>query len=273
MSQVNYFNVSISCKLEDKDLETERLFAYGAENVSSAESAEGLYLTVLTQDPETIKNHYPDSKISPVENWEHKWVDDYEGGLLIPGVFIKPSDKLDISIPNYIDTVIELDPKAAFGDGRHATTRLCAKLMRSIYDTQTPASVLDIGTGTGILAILAEKWGSKKIDAVDIDPQSVQKTKENLARNACVITTTYEANIIQDCPAKTYDLVIANILTDVIEKSIDNIISACKKGGVIVFSGISKPRRASMLALFKNKGLDIETCIDMDGWLGIQATK
>jgi ribosomal protein L11 methyltransferase len=232
-----------------------------------------LYLTVLTRSPDDFTTHYPVASVTAVESWEYKWMDDYDGGLLIPGVFIRPSDKAHIAIPKYVDTVIELDPRDAFGDGRHPTTRLCARLIRDVFETYSPKSVIDIGTGTGILAILAEKWGAGVIDAVDIEPLSVIKTKENCERNNCHKTRVFERNIVSEAPKGRYDLVIANILTGVIEESINHIMAACKPGGVIVFSGIGKQWRGPILDLFMGKGLSILTCQEQEGWLGIKALK
>ncbi len=267
-----YVNVAIVCEREAEDLQTELLFSYGAGNVSSEDCDGGVCLTVLTRFPNAFLTHYPDATVTPVEDWEYKWMEDYEGGVLIPGVFIKPSDK-DTRIPDYVETLIELDPRDAFGDGRHPTTRLCASLMRSIYDEAVPSSVIDIGTGTGILAILAEKWGSVIVDAVDNEPLSVIKTKENCARNNCRLIQVSEGDIVKAAPERENDLVIANILTEVIEASITHIMAACKPGGRIVFSGIGRQWKGEILSFLEKHGLVVEQCLSSEGWLGIKVKR
>ena len=107
---------------------------------------------------------------------------------------------------------LEVEPGMAFGTGQHATTQLCLAQIENLFESKTIETVLDVGTGTGILAIAAIKLGAKKLVGTDIDADAVIAAKENAVRNEC----SFE--VFQDSvPADTnsYDFVIANILCSI----------------------------------------------------------
>lgn len=138
------------------------------------------------------------------------------------------------------DLILRLDPGMAFGTGGHETTRLCLELLEGIMDDmptlQTP-SVLDLGTGSGILAMAAVKLGAGRVCAVDIDPQAIEVALENLAVNdlagqvACS-TTPLEAF------TETFDIILANILAEELVRLAPQLIERLAVGGTLVLSGI-----------------------------------
>src|SRR5690606_13567455 len=112
------------------------------------------------------------------------------------------------------ETPLYIDPGMAFGTGTHETTRIAAELMVDAIQSENVSSVLDVGTGTGILAMIAAKSGARAIDAIDIDPESERVANENFARNGCaeIRASTTPLETIQ----KQYQMVVANIIDGVL---------------------------------------------------------
>ena len=136
--------------------------------------------TLLGGESSEVKVTFSE-KIIPHQNWNEKWESDFqpvkvEEYLTILAPF---HDKKDAS-----GMVVEIQPQMSFGTGHHETTWLMSK---SLFDLEKVAdNVLDMGTGTGVLAIIAEKLGAKSVLAIDIEPWSVENTIENVSRNNCI---------------------------------------------------------------------------------------
>ncbi|MEG0729950.1 MAG: 50S ribosomal protein L11 methyltransferase, partial [Cetobacterium sp.] len=136
------------------------------------------------------------------------------------------------------ELIIELDPGRAFGTGSHPTTSLCLKLMEeTIKDGDT---VIDVGTGSGILMVAAEKLGASEIYGTDIDELAVESAKENLELNKIDENKVkvYLGDLISVVKDKKFDVVVANILADVLLLLLKDISKVVKKDGYIIFSGI-----------------------------------
>ncbi|ERT67663.1 MAG: 50S ribosomal protein L11 methyltransferase [Cetobacterium somerae] len=159
--------------------------------------------------------------------------------------------------PEENELVIELDPGRAFGTGSHPTTSLCLKIMEE--NIKPGNSVIDVGTGSGILMIAAEKLGATDIYGTDIDELAVEATKENLELNKISSDTAevYLGDLISVVKDKQFDVVVANILADVILLLLKDIFKVVKKDGLIIFSGIIEDKLPEIVKQVEEKGLEI----------------
>ena len=155
------------------------------------------------------------------------------------------------------DVVIHLDPGLAFGTGTHETTALCAELIETYYAGGT---VLDVGTGSGILAIAAAKLGAEDVLAIDIDPLAVRTAQENVDKNGLGERVTVRLGDLLEGAIGPYEFAVANILADVIIMLSDPLRQALKAGGIFVCSGIIRDREEDVRrALLQNNYEIIDT--------------
>lgn len=140
--------------------------------------------------------------------------------------------------PKEDELIIELDPGRAFGTGSHPTTSLCLKLMEE--NIKEGDSVIDVGTGSGILMIAADRLGASEIYGTDIDELAVESAKENLELNGISEdrAKVYLGNLVSVVNGKKFDVVVANILADVLLILLNDISKVVKKDGLVIFSGI-----------------------------------
>lgn len=140
--------------------------------------------------------------------------------------------------PKEDELIIELDPGRAFGTGSHPTTSLCLKLMEE--NIKEGDSVIDVGTGSGILMIAADRLGVSEVYGTDIDELAVESAKENLELNGISEdrAKVYLGNLVSVVNGKKFDVVVANILADVLLILLNDISKVVKKDGLIIFSGI-----------------------------------
>ncbi len=176
------------------------------------------------------------------EVWKYRYLDSFNGVAVTPSVFIYPATKGKVCDSSY-KYYIAINPKDAFGDGTHPTTRMCIQALEDVtetiaQDTRAMYSLCDIGTGTGIIAIVAELFGFGTIDAFDIDTMAIQRAKENALYNGCTKINFFVCDIAQVNDSKQYTIVVANLLSDIIEKNVGTIVSLLKEGGTLIASGI-----------------------------------
>ncbi len=169
------------------------------------------------------------------EDWENNWKKYYKPLKIGEHMVIKPT--WEDFTPKRDDVVIELDPGMAFGTGSHASTHMCLELLEKTI--KKGDRVLDIGTGSGILAIAALKLGAKSVTAVDIDPLAVKIAGENAALNGFGAPEfTVNEGSLTDKASGEYDVVIANIVADIICELTESVGNYIKKGGAFITSGI-----------------------------------
>jgi ribosomal protein L11 methyltransferase len=170
------------------------------------------------------------------------------------------------------ELVVELDPGMAFGTGNHPTTRLCLELLQELVTG--PVNMLDLGTGSGILAIAGAKLGARTVTASDIDPVAVRSARANVAANQVAeIVRVTEADLLQGRTGAVYDLVVANIIADIIVKLGPAVPAVLKKGGVFLASGIIAERRAQVTQVLSDAGLVVGRTVTRDGWVALVAHK
>lgn len=160
--------------------------------------------------------------------------------------------------PEADELIIELDPGRAFGTGSHPTTSLCLKLMEeNISEGDT---VIDVGTGSGILMIAADRLGASEIYGTDIDELAVESAKENLELNNISEdkAKVYKGDLISVVENKKFDVVVANILADVLLILLHDISKVVKPNGKIIFSGIIEDKCELLRREVESLGFTVE---------------
>ena len=175
--------------------------------------------------------------------------------------------------------VLHIDPGTAFGTGMHETTQLCIRQLRKHITSET--ELLDVGTGSGILAILSLMFGAKHAVGTDLDPCAVDAVAENCAVNG-ISPEQFEmmiGNIITDKAVQDrvgydrYDIVVANILADVLVPLTPVIIGQLKPGGIYITSGIIDDKEQTVADAVKAAGLTILEITYQGEWVSITAQK
>jgi len=163
-------------------------------------------------------------------NWNAIWESSFEP-VIIPGfVAVRADFHEPVKDVRY---EILITPKMSFGTGHHATTFLMMERLRGI--DLRGRSVLDFGAGTGILAILAEKMGAEKVDAIDNDPQCLLSMDENLPANGCTRTRSWVADSV---PVGPYDVILANINKHILMATAGDLKAALSPSGELIISGL-----------------------------------
>jgi len=161
-------------------------------------------------------------------------------------------------------TVLSIDPGAAFGTGTHATTSLCLGVLDKCV--KKGMSVLDIGCGSGILAIASVLLGADKALGVDIDAQSVKTAKENAEINNISDKTEFIVGDLADKVTGKYNIVCANIVADVIIKLLPDVGQFMTEDGILIISGIIDIRKEDVLSAVCANGFEIELEAYKDNW-------
>ena len=216
-------------------------------------------------------NHLKYSKsIIKEQNWNEKWETDFEPVLVNhpttskPFVFIRASFHNE---NNSFEYNIEVTPKMSFGTGHHATTYLMVANMSGIdFKNKT---VIDFGTGTGVLAILSEKMGAKSVLAIDNDEWSIKNAKENIEVNNCKNITILQAETIPK--GNKADIILANINLNIIKENIVEIKDAGLNETIFLFSGIMLHDEHKILEELTNAGMNINNVFRKENWLSVLA--
>ena len=169
------------------------------------------------------------------------------------------------SNPNAINIV--LDPGLAFGTGSHPTTRLCLRWLDS--NLRGGENILDYGCGSGILAIAALKLGAAHAVGVDVDLQAVIASRDNAIANQVNDVQFY---LPDDAPQSSYDLVVANILTNPLRMLAPLLAKSTRQGGQIVLSGILEEQAQDMMNIYQ-QWFDLNASIFEDGWSCLSGRK
>ena len=166
------------------------------------------------------------------QNWNAQWESSFEPIIVDELCLIRaPFHAAEKAYPY----TITIEPKMSFGTGHHATTHLIVSAMLPM--DCTGKTVLDMGCGTGVLAILAEMRGSKAIDAIDIDEWAYENTLENVERNGCNSIRTIQGGAEAIPAVARYDLILANINRNILTRDMHNYVRHMNPGASILFSG------------------------------------
>jgi ribosomal protein L11 methyltransferase len=231
---------------------------------------EGLwYLSRIYPIPE------PNFAILREEDWAHAWKKFYKPMRIGRRVVLKPSWEEFTSEPN--DLIVELDPGMAFGTGLHPTTRLC---VAALEETVKPGDkVLDVGTGSGVLSIVAAKLGAASVVATDIDPIAIDVARENIEMNGLTLAPQGTLDVrLESIPAGMaghFDVVVANILAEVIaglfDATYENVPlrEPLAANGTMILSGIIEERAFLVEEAVARHGLEIVRRTQEGDWLAL----
>ena len=208
-----------------------------------------------------------------VNNWKQYFHQFYIDDILVIPSWenVKPEDSDKM--------VIHIDPGTAFGTGMHETTQLCIRALKKYVTSET--EILDVGCGSGILGMLALKFGAKHSLGTDLDPCAIDATHENMEVNG-IRKDQYEVmigNIIDDKAVQVavgyekYDIVAANILADVLVPLTPVIIHQMKPGAVYITSGIIEDKENVVVEAVKAAGLELLEVNHQGEWVSVVARK
>ena len=199
------------------------------------------------------------------KDWRDAWKRYYHATKL-GRIVVVPS--WEEYMPESGEITIDMDPGAAFGTGTHETTRLCEKLLEDAVKPGCP--VLDIGTGSGILAICAKKLGAGRTVAVDIDETAVRVAKENCERNGCdVVCAVSDLLSNENALSGRYDVICANIVADVVKLLAPRLRAYMTDGARVILSGIICEREAEVVAEYEKHGFSVERIEREKGWSAV----
>ena len=204
------------------------------------------------------------------QNWAESWKAFFWPQRIGRRIVVKPSWREFAPEPG--DLVLDLDPGMAFGTGTHPTTSLCIEL---IEEHLAPgASLLDVGTGSGILMLAAAKLGACRVAGGDRDELAVRIAAENLRRNGVPPETVCLAQGPLARPFRgSFDLVVANILTQVVLELVEDVPRVLKPTGTFICSGIIEENRGLVLSRLTAAGFEILDVRGREGWVAIASTK
>jgi len=206
------------------------------------------------------------------EDWANNWKVHFKPSHIGTRLVIKPTWEEYAAQAGEI--IIELDPGMAFGTGTHPTTRLCLESLERIFyreppfDTgrhPVPADILDVGTGSGVLAIGAVKMGASRVLGIDIDPDAVEVARQNLDQNGIGDAARVSCEPLADI-AGTFDIVLANTLAEELVRLAAELVGKLRTGGVLILSGILTEKEELVTAGFSPFPLTLMEITRQEEW-------
>ena len=226
---------------------------------------------ILDEYAETYNYRYTWSALSD-RNWNEEWESNFNP--------IRVGDRLLIRADFHeadpeVEQELVITPKMAFGTGHHATTYMMCELLFEFFEAGAAAGceVLDYGSGTGVLAILAKRLGAGKTDAVDIELPAAESTRENAATNGVELNLVVHGEL-SDVPAgPPYDLLLANINRNVILATAGSLYERLKPGGTVFFSGILAHDEGLLVTSLTDAGFLHQDTRSRDDWRAFTFTR
>ena len=198
-------------------------------------------------------------------NWNEAWEKTIQPIQATQRILIAPT--WHEAKPGEDGILIRIDPKMSFGTGYHESTRLMLRLLEKYM--KDGFRVLDVGTGTGILAIAAAKLGAMSVVGVDVDECAYRNALENIGRNDAAGTVRVIHGELQAVPPGQYELIAANIQRDVLENLLGEMLLRLATGGVLLLSGLLLEDRDQMTATLQSTGFHIREEIHENQWIAL----
>ncbi len=200
------------------------------------------------------------------QNWNAKW----EASItpVRVGPFLLCSPSAEVPPEDRDATILRIDPKRSFGTGHHATTRLALRLL---VDAVAPGDrVVDVGTGTGVLAIAACRLGARTALGVDTNPKAVTNARENVVQNEVGDCVTVLEGSIEAVPDEPVDVLVANITRDTLLDLLPALCSRLTSGGTLILSGLLTGDRPQMVDALHKQHLFPEKERSENGWWAVR---
>lgn len=238
--------------------------AYGPVDQVDLEAAKAE--TILSNELEDV-DLTTEEKIIPQQNWNALWEADFQP--------VEVEARMTILAPfhdkeNAKGIIIEIQPQMSFGTGHHQTTWMMSKALLDL--PKVPAQVLDMGTGTGVLAILAEKLGAEEILAIDIEDWSVENTISNAERNGCTKITALHGDV-DLLEGKRFDLILANINKNILKSHIGQYANCLEKDGMLMLSGFFESDAEELISAGNAAGLEHKATLTKETWAALTLIK
>jgi len=203
------------------------------------------------------------------QDWMQKWKEGFDPVIVGERLIIAPSWKLPEV--NNERVVIEIDPGMAFGTGTHETTRMCLEAIEAFWKG---GHLLDVGTGTGILAIAAARLvPGSRVTAIDIDPLAVEVARENAEINKTSTQVEIAEGVPRDFAGRNFDMVVANLTSEVIIDLMADLAGTLKGSGTLILSGILIEHKPDVERSINQSGLTIIKRREMGEWCSLVATR
>src|SRR5947209_5426004 len=214
-----------------------------------------------------------DTRVVNEEDWANAWKDYYHVTHIGRRLVIRPSWR-DYA-PKDNEVVLELDPGMAFGTGLHPTTRMC---LEQVEQRVRPGMrILDVGTGSGILALAAAKLGASQVFCIDNSSVAVESARANAAANSLQERIAVVLGTLDEVEAKRmqgqYGMVLANIIARVIGSIAPHLAQVLAPGGILITSGIIGERRHEAEQPLLDAGLKLVEAVMIDDWVTLVLTK
>jgi ribosomal protein L11 methyltransferase len=264
---INYNKIEI---LIDSDEESELLIAHLSEiNFYAFEQDENTLFAYIKEADfdegkliEILAEKKYKKTIIKDENWNQQWESDYHPVMVNNFAVIRAAFHEPVPDVKY---ELIITPKMSFGTGHHATTFLMVEMMGKIdFKNKT---VIDFGTGTGVLAILAEKLSASKVLAIDYDEWSINNTLENIEANNCEKISVEKRNDLEG--VSSVDIIIANINLNVLAEVSSSISALLKSGSLLLTSGFLTEDEIAMENIFADKHFVKKIVLKKDTWMAI----
>jgi ribosomal protein L11 methyltransferase len=198
------------------------------------------------------------------EKWAENWKANFKPLRITPRLIVKPP--WEEYARQKEEWVIEIDPGMAFGTGTHPSTQMCVQaLEETVRSSPHFSSMLDVGTGSGILAIAARKLGLGHVWAVDIDPVAIDCARKNASINNIHRGLEFRVGSLDGLRQK-FDIIVANLLPQELLNIVPFLPKRMSSGGILIVSGLLRGQRKEILSAFIEQGLEIHRSQHSKGW-------
>lgn len=201
------------------------------------------------------------------EDWAESWKRYWHVSRILPQLLIRPS--WESAEPESGDIMLNLDPGSAFGTGAHETTRLMLYLLSQEGAGGLSRSLLDVGTGSGILAIYGAKLGMHPVAGTDNDPNAVLVARENAEQNDVSARIRFTDDSLATFSGRTFDRVVANILAVTLCEMMPELKTILAEDGRLMLSGIMRHQFPQMMVSLEQHGLTLQRVIQQGNWLAL----